>query len=475
MKRSLQRWPLWVVVAVLAGVLAACSAPRNPANADVSIDGLTTQSLFGSRTYVDIQCPDATTVHTREIRGSTLDGSQYLIYVPDGWRTGSRDLVLYAHGFIDPSQPVGFPSPLPSDVIATRDGLVCRGFAVAASSYSANGYAVAEGVRDTHLLNPIFWLRVGFPRHTYLFGVSLGGLITTQLAETFPWRYDGALPMCGPVGGSLLEFDYIGNIRMFFDMLYGAYGVLDGSVTDPAPPPTDDWRAAVTAVVQAHPEGLAALASLFVALPDPTQPGNVVHVPLLQVQRDDNGMPTHLQTEGLTSLLAALRYHVEGGLDAVQRVRGSNPFDNHALVYEQLTPTGLQQIDTFAGQPIPRFTAGLRATIYYTLHYQPTGKLSVPMLTLHNLVDPDVPYLHELVYQALAGPSGYLLSVPVPIPVPLPGITPDDGPYGHCAVDPANVALAFGYLVTHVEADGGGPWPAMTATLQQLKAAPGLR
>ncbi|MEJ2666868.1 MAG: hypothetical protein P8Z81_07195 [Deinococcales bacterium] len=157
-------------------------------------------------------------------------------------------------------------------------------------------------------------------------------------------------------------------------------------------------------------------------------------MPLLQVQRDDNGMPTHLQTEGLTSLLAALRYHVEGGLDAVQRVRGSNPFDNHALVYEQLTPTGLQQIDTFAGQPIPRFTAGLRATIYYTLHYQPTGKLSV-----------------------------------------LPGITPEDGPYGHCAVDPANVALAFGYLVTHVEADGGGPWPAMTATLQQLKAAPGLR
>lgn len=471
MRTTWRLWPVWIVVVAVLAVLAACSSPTSPTRADVSIDDVSTQALFGRRTNVTIACPGGGSVQAREIRGNTFDGAQYVMYVPDGWRLGRRDLVLYAHGFIDPSQPVGFPTELPEDIVQTRDVLVCNGFALAASSYSANGYAVAEGVRDTHLLNPIFWLQAGFPRHTYLFGVSLGGLIVDQLAETYPWRYAGAMPMCGPVGGSLLEFDYIGNVRMFFDLLYP--GALDGSVTEPAPPPTTGWRAAVTEAVTEQPEGLQLLASLFVRVPDPLSPGSYLDVPILQVERD----PLPNQDELLPSLLAALRYHVEGGLDAVERVHGSNPFDNHATVYEQLGPAGFQVIDEFNGQTIPRYRAGFLATFYYTLHYQPRGNLRIPVLTLHNLVDPDVPYLHEVVYGALAGPTGYLLSVPVPIPpdaVP-PGveIPAEDPPYGHCNIAVPNAAAAFGYLVEHVEVGGDGPWPPLApTTLQQLLEAP---
>ena len=55
--------------------------------------------------------------------------------------------------------------------------------------------------RVFHAFNPI-----RKPARAYVWGSSLGGLVTEQLAERASW-VDGAAPMCGVVGGSLVNFD----------------------------------------------------------------------------------------------------------------------------------------------------------------------------------------------------------------------------------------------------------------------------
>src|SRR5262245_26195681 len=108
----------------------------------------------------------------QHVEGSLGPGALYAMDVPDSWNGG---LVLYVHGYSDPSSPVALP-PLP-----LRDFLLNQGFAVAASSFSENGYAVAEGARQSHQLLGQFAERFGKPNCTLLVGVSMGGVIGLEL------------------------------------------------------------------------------------------------------------------------------------------------------------------------------------------------------------------------------------------------------------------------------------------------------
>ena len=62
----------------------------------------------------------------------------------------------------------------------------------------------------------MFAARVRKPARTYIAGVSMGGLITLDLAERFPGKYDGALAICGVVGGSRIRFQREGDGRVLF-------------------------------------------------------------------------------------------------------------------------------------------------------------------------------------------------------------------------------------------------------------------
>ena len=88
------------------------------------------------------------------------------------------------------------------------------------------------------------------------------------------------------------------------------------------------------------------------------------------------------------------------------------------------------------------------AVNYLTQNFTPSGKLRVPLLTVHNRWDPAVPMLHEIelakIVQA-AGTSGMLLQRTVPS-------------YGHCAVPAPVLVGAFTDLVGWVNT---GVKPAM--------------
>src|SRR6185503_16154686 len=135
------------------------------------------------------------------VDGTIGPGAIYRLVRPTIW---NGTLVLYAHGYVSPDQPVAIP-PDAQQVIAL---LSSRGFAVAVSSFTENGWVVKDGTERTHQLLGIFTSKFGTPSRIYAAGGSMGGLIAIRLTETYPGLFSGVLPACAVAGGLRLELDY---------------------------------------------------------------------------------------------------------------------------------------------------------------------------------------------------------------------------------------------------------------------------
>ncbi|WP_174729188.1 alpha/beta hydrolase [Mesobacillus harenae] len=140
-------------------------------------------------------------------------GAGYRIEVPKNW---NGELVLYAHGY----NGTGLELTFANGPAKIREHLLKNGYAWAASTYSTNGYDVAQGVKDTHALGSLFNGKVGKPSRTYVTGHSMGGHITAVLAEQYSNSYDGALPMCGVTGDTEL-FDFFTDFNLVAQSLAG--------------------------------------------------------------------------------------------------------------------------------------------------------------------------------------------------------------------------------------------------------------
>jgi pimeloyl-ACP methyl ester carboxylesterase len=344
------------------------------------------------------------------------NGAQYAMFLPAAW---NGRLVLYAHGFVDPEAPIALPDEAPVEVapwvVELRETLLGAGYAVAYSSYAENGWAVKDGAARTHELRDLFVARFGVPTHVYVTGRSLGALITLMLAETFPGAYQGALAMCGPVGGGKMEVDYIGDVRVLFDYYYP--GVIPGDAVNV--PPMEYSRdsplvKAIIAAILADPVSAVALAEV-----------------------DQVELPYTTAGQLINSIVRVLGYHVRGTNDLLGRTGGEVPYGNVDTSYQRLGM--LADPDVNAGvQRVAAADGGLR---YLDDNYQPRGNLMIPLLTLHTTMDPDVPFLHEAALArvvAAAQQSSWLAQQHV-------------RRYGHCNFSPAEVARSFARLVTWAE------------------------
>ena len=127
------------------------------------------------------------------------EGAAYRIEVPAAWNGG---LVMYAHGYRGgvPELTVSFPT--------IREHLVRNGYAWAASSYRMNGYRPDVGVLDTLALRELFIRQFGPPRWTVLEGSSMGGHVLAASLELHPGVYQGGLAECGAITG-IGTIDYL--------------------------------------------------------------------------------------------------------------------------------------------------------------------------------------------------------------------------------------------------------------------------
>ena len=360
--------------------------------------------------------------------GETGPGSVYSIHVP---RTWNGDVIFYGHGIRDLLEPVSLRDQ--DALFATRDQLGALGYAFAYTSFSANGYVVEDASRRIHQLRGLFVSRFGQPRHSYLVGHSLGSLAAMQVAERYPNQYDGIVPICGIVGGTQAQLDYIVHVRALFDYFYP--GVLPGSA--PAPIPGGAFgpaqQAAILAAITANPLGLAVIAS-------------TAQTPL-----------EFTNTEQLvTSLITALGTHVRGADNFLTYTHGKFPVSNVDVTYAPrpgfilppLNPATLSAILAGVNAQIPRFDADRAAVVWAAKNFTPSGALQLPTITLHNQWDRLVPYFHEGIFAtrvANAGATNLLVQ----------RTSPAWG-YGHCVIPPAPQVQAILDLATWV-ATGAKP------------------
>ena len=340
--------------------------------------------------------------------GTQGSGAKYRICMPDTscW---NGNLVVFAHGYVAPGQPIAIPEDQLTINGVSLPGLINQlGYGFAVSSYSTNGLAILQGIQDSKDLVNIFSNTVGTPQRVYIAGASEGGLVSALSIEQAPSVYHAALPACGPIGDFQFQINYIGDFRVIFDYFFP--GVIPGSPVSIPSTVMDNWTTvyvpAILGALQANPSATAQFLNVtdFPIGPDPNTTAQ--------------------------NIVGLLWYNVFGTNDAIAKL-GGQPFDNRTRLYFGSAN------DLQLNLKVERFKADPQALAEIAAHYQTTGKISRPVVTLHTTSDPIIPYLHEPLYTLKTLFSGsFLQHVNVPVSA-----------YGHCNFQESDLLLSFGLLV----------------------------
>jgi hypothetical protein len=154
-------------------------------------------------------------------------------------------------------------------------------------------------------------------------------------------------------------------------------------------------------------------------------------------------LPFADSTELVNSALYVVGFVLRYTNDFIERVNGKIPYGNSETQY-QVNVTGDPSTDAYLSgllnEGVERFDADRAALNYYTRNHAPTGRISIPVLTLHTTRDPAIPFAHENLFaDAVDASNRSDLLVQRPI-----------DRWGHCAFTPTEVQTAFSDLVQWV-------------------------
>ena len=343
--------------------------------------------------------------------GTQRSGALYRICMPELSRWNG-DLVIFAHGYVAPDEPLAIPELELPGGFSIPEIVNKLGFAFATTSYSTNGLAVRQGIADLRDLIDIFSTAYGQPRYVYLVGGSEGGIITALAVEQFPQVFDGGLAACGPVGDFRWQISYWGDFRVVFDYFFP--GLIPGSLTDVPPEVMEDWETVYVPRIL-----------------DAIRRNRHATEQLLRVTRASIDASDPASVEA--TILGLLWYNVFATNDGIAKL-GGQPFDNMDRFYRG------SDNDLRLNREVQRFRADSAALAEIERHYQTSGHLASPLVTLHTTGDPFVPYWHEFLYRRKVDAGG---STPLHSNIPVLR-------YGHCNFKISEVLVAFALLVFRV-------------------------
>jgi pimeloyl-ACP methyl ester carboxylesterase len=415
------RYPTLLLPAAISMAAVSCT--------DRSPTGPTPYASTGS----SVVTTPASGPWARIVEDQTGPGSLYALYIPQHW---NGDAVYYAHGIRPPLAPITLADQ--DNFFEVRDALGAQGYAFAYSSFSENGLAVKDGAQRTHQLRGLLASELNGqqPNRSYLAGYSLGALVALELAEKFPDQYSGVLAMCGMIGGTPLELQYVGDVRALFDAYYP--GVLPGNVISVPGPPlsiADVQRRVIAAITPTAANPQAPLGMYAIA--------STAQTPLAYAPVGSLGDPSSPAFQSLVgSLITALYYQLIGTPDVLDRTHGHSPYDNRTISYTMGTPAVpvpqlipvIQAMIAASNTRVTRYDLAPDAANYLAQNYLPTGNLRIPVLSVHNFFDPLVPFFHETAYGSVASGSNMLVQRTVPA-------------YGHCTFSTSLVVGSFQDLV----------------------------
>lgn len=341
----------------------------------------------------------------------------YRMEVPKNW---NGELVMYAHGFqgMEPRLRASFP-PI-------RNWFIQNGYAWAASSFSANGWAVREGADETRDLALYFAQAIGKPKRTYLFGASMGGNVVTDSLGNYPTFYDGAMPVCGALTGLEL-FDYFLSYAAAADFVTG------GNFVPNVQSDSDFFIKTYFGVI----------------LPTLGTPGKYTAKgkQFDSIIKYLSGGERPYRTEGLNVTLGGPLTFYSAWFGSTKPGIINHNLDkqvatNDYVQYKIDPGLGLEEAALNAGikrikaDPAVRITAG---RYWYGV---PSGRILVPVLSLHTSGDPFVPVNMEISYRQkvnAAGRGDLLVQRLIRRP-------------GHCEFTPAEFQQGFSDLAKWVGA-----------------------
>lgn len=338
--------------------------------------------------------------------------AEYLVCVPPTGYNGV--IVLFAHGYIAP----GSPEPQSwLDQLALPNGtalpalLNAQGFGFAASSFSTDGLAILQGIQDTMALaNVIGGLNI--PVRKYLMtGASEGGLVAAKAMEEYPTSFAGGLAVCGPMGSFQKQLNYFDDVRVLFDYFFP--GALPGNALNP--------NAGNNITLENWAQVYAP------AIEQAVNTNPLATFQLVNTAQIEIGLNP---ANAATAIADVLWYNVFATTNA-QNVLGGNPYDNIAAVYRGSFN------DARLNEKVERYAATGTAQSNIARYYETTGVLKDPLVTLHTLADPIVPYWQELLYAAKVFRQRSLSKL-----AEIPALA-----YGHCNVTAAQAETALSLLL----------------------------
>jgi len=331
-----------------------------------------------------------------------MGGAKYEIQLPKKW---NGTLVIYNHGYrvAAPAPPDFAPvdtSAAPAGGAEVANKLLDEGYALAASAFKTNGWDVLDGVAADEALHQFFVDKVGKPDRVYVWGDSLGGLITETVGEKHPEWVSGVAPMCGVLGGTNLNLDLALDVAYAVKTLIYPQLKLTGFTS--VGEADANWQAALKAIT-------AAGGDVANGVPKILMVAAIVDAPSQTKTYDGSTIESGVRARA-ESILTALGYGTFGRYEIEQRV-GGNPSSNVNADYsKRLSDSERSLIETVSpgssDKLLTQLQAGTRGTADPAAPAKadtlgnPTGKLQDPTITMHTQADPLVLVQNETVFRS---------------------------------------------------------------------------
>ena len=335
-------------------------------------------------------CPAVLQEVARCYRGADANGANYWIAIPEHW---NKTLVVHAHGGPRMSHATNDDNIEDLERFAVT---VKQGYAWAGSAYRRPGYGVLLAAEDTDNLRKLFVQRFGQPARVILHGQSWGGNVAAKAIELYQnapdghRNYDGAVLTNGMLAGGTLNYLHRADLR-------AVYQYYCKNHPRPDEPQYPLWMG-LPASSTMSPRDLEARVDecLGLGMPaarrSPDQQRRLANI-LAVIPVPERTLQSHLNWATFTFR------------DLVKRV-GGNPFDNRHVVYRG------SDDDTALNRDVQRFDADPAAVARLAQESDLSGKIDVPVITMHAIDDPTALVEYETEYHAQvarAGRQGQLL------------------------------------------------------------------
>lgn len=382
------------VPAVVLAVAACGSAPPAPSAPSAPPTSPTppTPPTPSAETF---PCPPLLPTGARCLRGRDAIGAPYVIALPAGWQPATGVLVVHAHG----GPELGAPTFRRSEDDLVRWAVTVQaGYAWVGAAYRRGGLGVTMAAEDVERSRLAFVQQFGQPRRTLLHGQSYGAGVAAKAAERdapldapagAPRRYDGLVLTSGVLGGGVTAYTF----RL-------------------------DLRAVYQAVCHNHPRRDEPPYPLWQGLP---MDARLPNAQLAERVRECTGIGlpaaerTPQQNANLKAILDALPVEERSLLPHLQwathhfqdltqkRLDNRNPFDNTRAEYRHGTsPAEQRQFNA----EVPRYAADPAAVAALDADSKPTGRTSLPTVSLHGISDPTAFVELDRVYRDLRVQAG---------------------------------------------------------------------